>query len=101
MDNIHDKDHGTIVPTPMGDLPLHLLDKASDPIYYPDDPTQSCFFVTTFEDFQKLSSAEKRRIYLHRHIVITDVPLDGPMKFDSETLEMIVDLDKPVPLQCE
>lgn len=101
MLHLHDKDYGSIVSTPTGDLPLHLLPQASDPIYHPDDPMQSCFFVSTFEDFQKLSRADKRRIFRDRHIVVTGVPTDGSMRWDEETFELVAPLDRLVPAQSE
>jgi hypothetical protein len=77
--------------------PLHHLDSARSTVYSSDS---SNFFVTTMEDFQRLTAHEVQEIFRHRHILIPGTPPKN-VKFDRAGLSNLSSLTAKREIQGE
>lgn len=96
---------GTILPTEDGleALPLHLHASASE-VELPGNGDEvprdvSVIFRTTYENFRKLGEARVLKIFEHRHILITDCPVDAPSVWGPETFQLFGPLEQFLPAQ--
>lgn len=64
-------------------IPLHHLPAARRIEY---DGSGSSIFVSTAEDFKKLTPLQIQQVFRDRHILVVDVPVDEPLEFDKAGL---------------
>jgi hypothetical protein len=75
--------------------PRHHQPDARNPA---TNATTSIFFVVTYQDFMELSEADVQRIFMDRHIVVTDVPAQK-YRWDLKTLSKLGSLEQQREIQ--
>jgi hypothetical protein len=61
---------------------------------------QSAIFVVEFPEFSRMTAAQVRDVFRHRHILVLNSPLPE-MPFDLSTLSQLRDVKKTLPIEGE